>query len=197
MIDFKTFCAELLHLFVNQDYFDEPALKRYHAEFKEYCVIPNFDTVERFAKFYFQDWKPETHSAWLKSEKEKRNDRKPIKEKKLYKIKPYNQKTQNIKAQEAKVMREFWDENADDNGFCRCMETGELLRAYDPYYVHHVYTKGANCLSRLDKENLVIIGYTAHNQAHNLESKMKLYPHFLEIREKMKIKYGDKVKLAT
>jgi 3'-phosphoadenosine 5'-phosphosulfate sulfotransferase (PAPS reductase)/FAD synthetase len=89
---------------------------------------------------------------------------------------------------------EFWDENADDNGFCRCMETGELLRAYDPYYIHHVYTKGANCLSRLDKENLVIIGFNADNQAHNLESKMKLHPHFLEVREKMKIKYNQNKK---
>lgn len=194
-LTFDQFKTLLLPLFVNSHYFDNDKLREVYLDYDELRHAPAFDTVKKFAAYYFKDWKKGTHETWLKSHKEQRQGNAP--KPKTVKIRPVAPKTQNIKSKEAKAMREFWDENADWKGCCKCMETGQLLRAYDPYYVHHVYTKGAHCLSRLDKENFVIVSYDVHNVIHTEgETRLKLYPHFLEVRKKMKIRY-NKLKSVT
>lgn len=98
-----------------------------------------------------------------------------------------------VKKKEAKAMRKYWNSRQDYRGWCQCEETGEWLRGYAAYYVHHIWTKGSAPKARYDNKNFVILSALAHNQAHDDEKKLSIYPALIKRRQQLKIKYARKI----
>ncbi len=118
-LTFDQFKTLLLPLFVNSHYFDDDKIREAYRDYDELRHLPAFDTVKKFAEWYFKDWKKGTHNAWLKSHKELKQENRPSKKpKQIQKIKKFSTKRTATEREYEKVKSEIMNERPHSCAGC-------------------------------------------------------------------------------
>lgn len=118
-LTFDQFKTLLLPMFTNPHYFDDDKLREVYLDYDELRHTPAFDTVKKFASWYFRDWKKGTHSAWLKSHKEQREENRPSKKPKpIIKIRKFSTKRAATEREYEKVKAEIMNERPHSCAGC-------------------------------------------------------------------------------
>jgi len=140
-LTFDQFKTLLLPMFTNPDYFDADKLQEVYRDYDQLRHAPAFDTVPKFANYYFKDWKKGSHNAWLKTHKEKRKESLNVVEKKKV-AKILNSKTGERKRAIKKLDDIFSIfirlRDSDQNGICKCISSGNPFHWKDLDCGHYI-----------------------------------------------------------
>lgn len=140
-LTFDQFKTLLLPLFVNSHYFDDDKLMEAYRDYDELRHLPAFDMVKKFAAYYFKDWKKGTHSAWLKSHKELRDESINVSEKK--KVSKVLKTKTGERKRAIKKLDDIFSQfirlrDSDQNGICKCISSGKPFHWKDVDCGHYI-----------------------------------------------------------